>query len=59
MRKKINAYRILMGKLGEKRLREVLDVDGRMILNWMLEKYDYVVRIQLLWLRVVTRERLL
>jgi hypothetical protein len=49
-----NAYRILVGKPEEKRPLEDLDVGGRIILRWVLERQDGVVWTGLMWLRIGT-----
>jgi hypothetical protein len=45
MEEKRNAYRILVGKPSQ-------DVGGFTILKWILERYDGMVWIGLLWLRI-------
>jgi hypothetical protein len=47
-----NEYRILMGKPQGKRLLGDLDVGGRIILKWILERWDCLVWIELMWLRI-------
>jgi hypothetical protein len=44
MGEKRNAYRILVGK----------PEGGRIILRWILERWDEVVRTGLIWLRIGT-----
>jgi hypothetical protein len=40
---KINTYNILVGNIEGKRPLEDLDVSGRIILRWILEKQDRVL----------------
>jgi hypothetical protein len=49
-----NAYRILVGKPEGKSYYEDLDVGVRMILKWILKRYDEVVWTGLIWLRIET-----
>jgi hypothetical protein len=39
MREKINAYRVLVGKSETKKHLEDPDIDGWMVLKWILWKY--------------------
>jgi hypothetical protein len=39
--------------------KEDVDVDGRIILKWILEKYDGVLCTGLIWLRIGTSGELL
>jgi hypothetical protein len=47
-----NAYRVLVGKSEGKRPVGALDVGGRIILKWIVEKYDGVVWIGFVWLSI-------
>jgi hypothetical protein len=40
---KRNVYRVFLGKPERKRKLEDLNLDGRIILKWILEKYDWLV----------------
>jgi hypothetical protein len=53
------AYRILVGEPEGKNHCEDLDVGGRIILEWILKRYDGVVWNGLIWLRIGTSEGLL
>jgi hypothetical protein len=59
MGEKKNAYRILVGMPEGKRPLEGKDVGGWTILKWILEGYDGMVWIGLIWLRIGTNGRLL
>jgi hypothetical protein len=52
MGEKSNAYRLLVGKPGK-------DVGGRIILGWILERWDGVMWTGLVWLRIGTDGELL
>jgi hypothetical protein len=56
---KRNAHRILVGKLERKSPQEDLDVGGRIILKWILERHDGVVWTGLIWFRIGTSGGLL
>jgi hypothetical protein len=53
------AYRILVGKQKERDHWEGQDVDGWTINRWILDRYDGMIWIALIWLRIVTSEGLL
>jgi hypothetical protein len=55
---KMNSYRILVGKPEGMRPLEDLDVDGWIILKWVLERQVGVVWIGLIWPRIETYEML-
>jgi hypothetical protein len=48
------AYRVLMGKLKEVDYLEHRDIDGRIILKYILEKWDGGLRTGTIWLRIKT-----
>jgi hypothetical protein len=50
MEERRDTYKILVGKLEGKKPLD-LDVDGRIILSWILEREDGVVLTKLIWLR--------
>jgi hypothetical protein len=54
-----NTHRVLVGKREGNDHLENLSIGGKIILNWVIEKYDGVVWIALIWLRVGTSGRLL
>jgi hypothetical protein len=54
---KRNAYRLLVGKSEGKKKDQ--DVDGWIILRWILERQDGTVSTGLVWLRIGTRGGLL
>jgi hypothetical protein len=56
---KRNAYRILVGKPEGKSHWEDQDVGGWTILKWILERYDGMEWIGLIWLRIGTSGGLL
>jgi hypothetical protein len=56
---KMNAYKILLGKSEKRHHREHKDIGGCTILKWILEKWDGIVWIRLIWLRIETSRRLL
>jgi hypothetical protein len=51
---KRNAYKLLVGKPEGKSHQEDQDVGGRIILGWILERWDGVMWIGLVWLRIGT-----
>jgi hypothetical protein len=57
MGKKRNAYRVLVGQPEGKNPLEDLDVGGRIILKWILEKQDMVVWTAMVWLRIAAHGR--
>jgi hypothetical protein len=59
MGEKRNACRILVGKPEEKRPLGTYKLDERIILRWILERWDGVVWSGLIWLRIGTSGRLL
>jgi hypothetical protein len=54
-----NAYRMLGGKPEGEKYSEDLDVDGNVILEWILWKYGGKVWTGFIWLRIGTSGRLL
>jgi hypothetical protein len=52
-----NAHKILVGESEGDHLKN-LDVDGRIILEWILEKYDGKLWTGFFWLRIGTIGRL-
>jgi hypothetical protein len=54
-----NAYRLLVGKPEGKRLLGRQGVSGRIILGWILERWDGVMWTGLVWLRIGTGGELL
>jgi hypothetical protein len=44
-----NTRRILMGIQKERHHQKDLDVGGKLILKWILERYDGVVLTELIW----------
>jgi hypothetical protein len=56
---KRNTYKALVRKLKERDHSEERDVIGRIILEWILERYDGVVWTGLIWLRIGTSGGLL
>jgi hypothetical protein len=59
MGEKRNAYRRLVGKPKVRDHWEDLDVGGWTIIKWILERYDWMVWIGLIWLRIGTSGGLL
>jgi hypothetical protein len=59
MGEKRNAYRLLVGKPEGKSHYEDKDVDGLIILGWILERWDGVMWTGLVWLRIGTGGELL
>jgi hypothetical protein len=53
---KRNAYRVLVGKSEGKEPLEDLDVGGRSIPKWILERLDGMVWTGLIWLRLGPEE---
>jgi hypothetical protein len=49
-----NAYNILVGNMKERDLSEDLSVDGKIILECMLEKYSGMLWTGFIWLRIGT-----
>jgi hypothetical protein len=56
---KRNAYRIFGWKAGMKETTRRLDLRGRIILKWILERWDGVIWTGLMWLRIETTGELL
>jgi hypothetical protein len=54
-----NAYKILAGKPKGKKPLEELGVDGRKILQWILQKEGGKLCTGFMWLRIGTSDRLL
>jgi hypothetical protein len=53
MGEKRNAYRLLVGKPeGKRDHEEDQDVGGWIVLVWILERWDGVMRTGLVWLRI-------
>jgi hypothetical protein len=51
--------KLLLETLKEKKLSENVGVHGKIILKWILKKYDMKVWIELKWLRIGRSSRLL
>jgi hypothetical protein len=51
MREKRNAYRILVGKPEKKRLLERPNAGERLVVSWVLERYNSVIFTGSMWLR--------
>jgi hypothetical protein len=58
MGEKRNAHRILMGR-GETTMMNTETQMGRIILNWVLDKYDGLIRTGYIWFRIGTSGGLL
>jgi hypothetical protein len=56
---KRNIYRILVGQPEGKNHLQELDIGGKTILKWILERQDGLVWIGLIWLRIGTSGGLL
>jgi hypothetical protein len=52
--RKISVCRVLVGKPEERGHLEDPSFDGRIILKWILEKWDGVARTGSIWLRIST-----
>jgi hypothetical protein len=54
-----NAFKILVGKSESKSQSKDLDVDGRIILEWIVKKYVGRVWTGFIWLKLGSNDRLL
>jgi hypothetical protein len=59
MGEKRNPYKVLLGKSGGKNYYEDLNIGRRIILKWLLEKYDAVLWTAFMRLSIGTRSELL